>query len=140
MKIRTVAIIIAALLTSASTAQEMGDPAAGQTVFRKCMGCHAVGEGARNKVGPELNGIVDRKVAGVEGYNYSPAMTKAGEEGMTWTSENLHAFLEAPKTFMPGTKMAFPGLKEQADRDNVIAYLATFSTTGAPAAQAAPAQ
>jgi cytochrome c2 len=140
MEIRTLAIIIGVLLTSASTAQEMGDPAAGQTVFRKCMSCHAVGEGARNKVGPELNGVVGRKAGGLEGYKYSPAMMKAGEEGMTWTSENLHAFLESPKTFLPGTKMAFPGLKEQADRDNVIAYLGTFSATGAPAAPAVPAQ
>ena len=103
-----------------------GDAAAGERVFRKCMACHAVGEGARNKVGPELNGIVGSQIASVEDFNYSNTLAEMGEEGETWTAEALSAFLEAPREYAPGTKMAFPGLKDEADRENVIAYLASF--------------
>ena len=103
-----------------------GDASAGEAVFRKCMACHAVGEGAGNKMGPELNGVVGRPVAAVADFNYSSALREMGEEGKSWTPEKLSAFLEAPRAYAPGTKMAFPGLKDQADRDDVIAYLASF--------------
>lgn len=103
-----------------------GDAAAGETVFRKCMACHEVGEGARNKVGPELNGVVGRQIAAIEDFNYSGALVEMGEAGETWTPEALSAFLEAPRGYAPGTKMAFPGLKDEADRDDVIAYLSSF--------------
>lgn len=103
-----------------------GDAAAGEAVFRKCMACHDVGEGARNKVGPELNGIVGSPIAAVEGFNYSSALAEMGEEGNIWTPEELSAFIEAPRDYASGTKMAFPGLKDEADRDNLIAYLASF--------------
>lgn len=126
MGIRSLVILIGALLTSAAPAQEMGDAAAGETVFKKCMSCHAVGEGARNKVGPVLNGIVDRQAGTFPEYRYSPAMVKAGEDGLVWTADELAKFLASPKEHLPGTKMAFAGLKEQADIDNVIAYLATL--------------
>lgn len=127
MGIRSLAIILGVLLTSASTAQEAGDPSAGQTVFRRCMTCHSVGEGARNKVGPVLNGVVGRKAGTYEGFKYSPAMMKAGEGGLVWTPENLDTYLQSPKDAVPGNKMAFAGLKNQADRANVIAYLTTLS-------------
>lgn len=126
MVIRSLAILIGVLLTSASSAQEVGDAVAGEAVFKKCMTCHAVGEGARNKVGPVLNGIVGRPAGTFPDFHYSPAMLKAGEDGVIWTPENLAKYLLAPKEFVPGNKMAFPGLKEQADIDNVIAYLATL--------------
>lgn len=109
-----------------SNAEITGDAAAGETVYRKCMACHDVGEGARNKVGPELNGIVGREIAAVDGFNYSSALAEMGEEGKTWTPEELSAFIEAPREYAPGTKMAFPGLKDEADRNDVLAYLASF--------------
>jgi cytochrome c len=128
MGIRGVTILIGLLLASASmsSAQEAGDATAGATVFKKCMGCHAVGEGARNKVGPVLNGVVGRQAGTFPDFRYSDAMVKAGEGGLTWTAENLAKYLHAPKDVVPGNKMAFPGLKEQADIDNVIAYLASL--------------
>lgn len=129
MGIRTLAILIGVLLTSASSAQEVGDAAAGEAVFKKCITCHAVGDNARNKVGPVLNGVEGRTAGTFPEFRYSEAMVKAGEGGLTWTPENLAKYLHAPKELVPGNKMSFAGLKEQADIDNVIAYLATMPAT-----------
>jgi len=106
-----------------------GDPAKGENVFKKCKICHQIGEGAKNQVGPQLNGVVGRKAGTVEGFSYSPAMKEAGEKGLTWTDENLHKYVENPKDFVPKNKMAFVGLKKEDERDDVIAYLKKFSET-----------
>jgi cytochrome c2 len=108
-----------------------GDPEAGKKVFRKCQACHAVGEGAKNKVGPELNGIVGEAIAAVEGYSFSPALVAYAEEHPTWNVEELSAWLADPRGLVKGTKMVFPGLKKPEDVANVIAYLATFDENGA---------
>lgn len=107
-----------------------GDAAAGEKVFRKCKACHAVGEGAENKVGPVLNGVVDRAVAAADGFSYSDVLTSLAAEGKTWTPEELAAFLEKPRNYAKGTKMSFAGLRKEDDRMNVIAYLATFAAEG----------
>jgi len=139
MRSTSLALAVGTLMLAIGTAgaQEVGDAAAGEAVFKKCVACHAVGENARNRVGPQLNGVVGRQAGTVEGFRYSPAMVKAGEEGLIWTPESLAGYLHAPKEFVPGNKMAFVGLKEQADLDNVIAYLITFSPDYVPAAPAA---
>lgn len=108
----------------------LGDPAAGETVFRRCQACHAVGEGAENKVGPELNGVVGRVPGTLESYNYSNAMKSFGETNV-WDAETLHAFLSNPRKVVQGTKMAFPGLRKEEELNNIIAYLAQFDETGA---------
>ena len=119
---------ILALLASSVMADEItGDAAKGEKVFRKCKACHAVGEDAKNKVGPLLNGIVDREAASEADFTYSPAMEQASADGLVWTAGQLDAFLEKPKEFVDGTKMAFAGLRKEQDRANVIAYLATFN-------------
>ncbi|RAH99333.1 cytochrome c family protein [Acuticoccus sediminis] len=102
------------------------DPAAGEKVFRMCMACHAVGEGAKNKIGPELNGIIGRQPGHMEGFQYSPAMVSFGE-GKVWDEALLDQYLENPRTVVKGTKMAFGGLRRPEQRADVIAYLATFS-------------
>ena len=107
-----------------------GDPAVGEKVFRKCMACHQVGEDAKNRVGPTLNGIVGSRMAQVEGFKYSPALSALGEEGRVWTPEDLAAFLEKPRTWVPGVKMAFAGLRKEEERRDVIAYLAGFREDG----------
>lgn len=112
------------------TAFAEGDAEAGEKVFRKCKACHAVGEGAENKVGPQLNGIVGRSVASVEGFGYSDVLTGMAEEGKVWTPEELAAFLEKPRDYAKGTKMSFAGLRKEEDRMDVIAYLATFPAGG----------
>lgn len=104
-----------------------GDAAKGEKVFRKCKACHAVGEGAENKVGPELNGIVGRAAASVEGFSYSKALTTLAENGAVWSAEELDAFLTKPRAYAKGTKMSFAGLRKEDDRANVIAYLSTFA-------------
>lgn len=95
----------------------------GEKVFRQCVACHQVGEGAESRIGPALNGIVGAPAGAVEGFRYSDALESAADEGMVWTEENLHDFLEDPHDFLPGTIMGFPGLDDAADREAVIAFL-----------------
>lgn len=130
------ATIAASILCVAATitplaAQEMGDPAAGEKVFRRCMACHAVGAGAANKVGPELNGIIGEKPGIVEGFKFSPDLVTWGE-GKVWNEELMTAWLQNPKAVVPKTKMIFPGIKKPEELKNVIAYLAGFDESGAP--------
>ena len=135
MKVLALGLVMSALLAGSAFAG--GDAAAGANVFKKCASCHAVGEGAKNKVGPELNLLIGRVAGTAPDFKYSKAMTDAGAGGLVWSAETLYQFLTKPKDFVKGTKMSFPGLKEQADIDNVVAYLSTFS---APADGAAPAE
>ncbi|SDD40667.1 c-type cytochrome [Ruegeria marina] len=103
-----------------------GDAAKGEKVFNKCKACHAVGEGAANKVGPQLNGIVGAPAGQVDGFKYSDALTEAAAGGLVWDEENLAAFLAKPKDFMKGTKMTFAGLRKEDEIENVISYLQGF--------------
>jgi cytochrome c len=122
--IRTSTAALAALvLLTVSTPSIAQDAANGESVFKACRACHQVGEGAKNGVGPVLNGVVGRKAGTVEGFNYSEANKAAGAEGLVWTEEKLFAYLEKPMAFMPRTKMAYAGLKEESDRRDIIAYL-----------------
>lgn len=122
-------IILAGLMSALMPfgAMAEGDVATGEKVFKKCKACHAVGPKAKNRVGPLLNGIVGREAATVEGYKYSKAM-KAAE--LTWDVETLTTYLANPRKSVKGTKMAFAGLKKDADLANVIAYLAQFDPEG----------
>ena len=115
-----------ALLGSISVAAAQ-DAAAGEQVFHKCKVCHQIGEGAKNFVGPVLNGVVGRKAGTYPGYNYSEANKKSGD---TWDEATLKAYLKNPKAVVPGTKMVFPGLSSEQDIDNVIAYLKQFGPDG----------
>lgn len=103
-----------------------GDVDAGKKVFRKCKSCHAVGEGAKNKVGPALNGIINAAAGANPDFKYSDGMKAKAEEGLIWDEANLAAYLTKPKDVVPKTKMSFPGLKKEEDIANVLAYLATF--------------
>lgn len=96
-----------------------GDAAAGETVFAQCRTCHLVEEG-KNGVGPSLYGVIGRDAGSIEGFNYSDANANSG---ITWTPEVMFEYLEAPREYMPGTRMAYPGLKDPQDRADVIAYL-----------------
>lgn len=96
---------------------------AGEKVFRKCKACHMVGDGAKNRSGPPLNGIVGFPVGAIDGFRYSKAMKEAGENGLVWNEDELTAFLKAPKKYMKKTKMSFVGLKKDKDIVAVIEYL-----------------
>lgn len=100
--------------------------AAGKKVFKKCAACHQVGDGAKNKTGPVLNGIMGRQFGSVEGFKYSKVFQAAAEEGRVWDDAEMAAFLGKPKTHMKGTKMSFSGLKKESDQAAIIAYLASF--------------
>ena len=115
------------LSLTAGIASAEGDAEKGEKVFRKCRACHAVGEGAENKVGPQLNGIVGREIAALEGFGYSDALTELAAEKGAWTEKELAAFLEKPRDYAKGTKMSFAGLRKEDERADVIAYLATFT-------------
>ena len=104
-------------------AAQEGNPEEGAEVFKKCRACHDVGPEAKNKVGPVLNDIVGRKAGTIEGFTYSEANKAAGGKGLTWTEDVLLKYLENPLVFMPGTKMAFAGLKDEQDRKDLIAFL-----------------
>lgn len=110
----------------AGPALAAGDPAEGEKVFRKCMACHTVEEG-KNRVGPSLYHVIGRTAGTLEGFNYSDAMEAYGESGHVWNAETLKAYLAAPREVVEGTRMAFPGLKKEAEREDVIAYLMQFS-------------
>ncbi|MEH6645639.1 c-type cytochrome [Sulfitobacter sp.] len=101
--------------------------AKGEKVFRKCKSCHQVGEGAKNKVGPILNGIVDQAAGAVESFKYSKPMKKAAEGGLVWSEAELASFLANPKKYMKGTKMSFAGLKKEDDQLAVVEYLKSVS-------------
>jgi cytochrome c len=98
------------------------DAAAGKTVFAQCSICHQIGAGAQNMIGPVLTGVVGRKAATYPGFDYSDALKAAN---LTWTDDNLKKWLKDPSALVPGTKMTFPGLPNETDIDNVIAYLKT---------------
>ncbi len=101
--------------------------AAGEKVFRKCKACHQIGDGARNKTGPSLTGIVNAPVGASQGFRYSDSMKAAGRRGLVWTPKELAAFLANPKIYMKGTKMSYAGLKKEDDVKALIAYLSSFS-------------
>ncbi|WP_371809427.1 c-type cytochrome [Ruegeria sp. HKCCD6604] len=121
------AAVVAAFATSTYATEDLGDVEAGKTVFAKCKGCHQVGEGAENKIGPHLNGVFGRKAAGLDDFNYSKSLMRAGNSGLEWHADTLSAYIENPRAFASGTRMSFRGLKDPEDRANVIAYLRGFS-------------
>ncbi len=140
-KIAKLAFTAFTLLAFTGAAQAAGDAAKGKKVFNKCKACHKIGEGAKNAVGPQLNGIIGRKAASVEKFKYSKLLKGAGEAGLVWDEEILHKYLDKKgmnptlSDFIKSkggepkgkSKMAFAGLPKLEDRDNVIAYLKTFS-------------
>jgi cytochrome c len=113
----------AAPAAAVSYASLTGDATKGEKVFLQCKTCHVLDAGV-NKVGPSLNGIIGRAAGQVAGFSYSEANKNSG---LTWTEEQLFTYLENPQKTIPGTKMAFAGLKQPQDRADVIAYLKTAS-------------
>ena len=121
-KFVAVALAAAMALASGST-MAAGDAAKGKKVFKKCKACHTVNKGGKNRVGPNLFGIVGAKAASVKGYRYSKAMKGSG---LTWDEATLDKFLKKPKKFVKKTKMGFAGLKKDGQRADIIAYLKTL--------------
>ncbi len=121
-----VGLAVAALVALCGSAVAQ-DIAAGETSFKKCLPCHAVGEGAKNKVGPELNGLDGRHSGSVEGYNYTDANKKSG---ITWDEATFKEYIQNPRAKIPGTKMTFAGIKNEKEIANLWAYLKQFGADG----------
>ena len=121
------ALSAAAVLALTSSAFAAGDPDAGAKVFNKCKACHQIGPGAKNVVGPELNGLSGRKTGSVEGYNYSDANKNSG---ITWDEATFLEYISGPQKKIPCTKMTFAGIPDETDRNNLWAYIAQFKADG----------
>jgi cytochrome c len=122
MAFRVIFAAGAVLLAFAPLARAEGDPQAGEAIFKKnCVVCHTTDEG-KNKIGPSLHGVVGRHSASLSNFQYSDSMKSANKD---WDTQNLDQYLSNPRALVPGTKMIFAGLKNEADRQNVIAYLGT---------------
>ena len=120
--------VLAAIALAASTAAASAqDVAAGEQSFKKCLPCHAVGEGAKNKVGPELNGLDGRKAGITEGFNYTEANKNSG---ITWNESVFKEYIKDPRAKIPGTKMVFAGIKNEQEVNDLWAYLKQFGPTG----------
>ncbi|MGJ4930635.1 cytochrome c-550 CycA [Bradyrhizobium sp. HKCCYLS2038] len=124
LTLTTFIIVASSSLASAALAQ---DAAAGKTSFNKCLPCHAIGEGAKNKVGPELNGLDGRKSGTVADYNYSDANKNSG---ITWNEAVFKEYIKDPKAKIPGTKMTFAGIKNETEINNLWAYVSSFDKDG----------
>jgi cytochrome c len=128
MKRKYVCLVALAALAGSAAGALAADPAEGEKIFNhKCKVCHQIGEGAKNFVGPELNGLIGRKTGSVPDYNYSEANK---ESGIVWNEDNLKQYLADPKKMIPGTKMIFAGLPKESERDDLVAYLAQFDAEG----------
>ena len=103
------------------------DLAAGEQSFKKCLACHAIGEGARNKIGPVLNGLAGRPSGTIAGYSYSDANKNSG---ITWNKEQFLEYIRDPRAKIPDTKMIFAGIRNETEAANLWAYLAAFGPDG----------
>jgi cytochrome c len=121
----TMAVAATAWMPGLATAQS-GDAAAGQRVFNQCRACHTPDQGGRNGVGPNLWGIVGRNAASIEGFRYSANMRELATGGLVWNEDRLRAYITNPKAVVPTGSMSYPGLRNEEQLNNLIAYLNTL--------------
>jgi cytochrome c len=124
LTLSALAVIASAAATTVALAQ---DVAAGKTSFNKCMVCHSIGEGAKNKIGPELNGLDGRKAGTAPDYNYSDANKNSG---ITWNEAQFKEYIRDPKAKIPGTKMAFAGIKNDKEVNDLWAFISQHDKDG----------
>jgi cytochrome c len=124
MRSLVIASVLVGLSAGAALAQ---DVEAGERSFKKCLPCHSIGEDAKNKVGPVLNGLEGRKSGTVDGYSYSDANKNSG---LTWDEATFRDYIKDPRAKIPGTKMIFPGIKNEKEVGDLWAYLASYKPDG----------
>ena len=121
-------LIAAAVLIATSTGVALAqDAVKGAVVFKQCQVCHSIGPGAKNKIGPELNGLYGRPAGTVPKFDYSDANKHSG---IVWNEENFKEYVRYPRAFVRGTKMIFPGLKNQEQVNDLWAYVKRFDASG----------
>ena len=121
------AVLAAIALVASTAAASAQDVTAGEQSFKKCLPCHSVGEGAKNKVGPELNGLDGRKAGIAEGFNHTEANKNSG---LTWNESVFKEYIKDPRAKIPGTTMVFAGIKNEEEVNNLWAYLKQFGPNG----------
>ncbi len=128
------AIAALASITFALPAQSAANPVKGEELFKQCMACHAIGDGATHTVGPTLNHVFGRMAGSAEGYtNFSDAMKAKGDtDQLLWDEKSLYIFLAGPARYVPGTTMGFEGLRREQEIKDLLAYLITFSPAYTP--------
>ena len=127
MKTSILTALVLTMSFAASSVVRAQDIAAGKSSFNKCMACHAIGEGAKNKVGPELNGLDGRKAGTAADYNYSEANKNSG---ITWSETVFKEYIKDPKAKIPGTKMVFAGIKNEKEINDLWAFLSQYDKDG----------
>jgi len=127
MKKLTVSALIILASSVAASAALAQDVAAGKASFNKCLACHAIGEGARNKVGPELNGLDGRKAGTAPDYSYSDANKNSG---ITWNEAEFKDYIRDPKAKVPGTKMTFIGIRSEKEINDLWAFVSQYDKDG----------
>ena len=123
----TLSLLVSVASIAAASGARAQDVAAGETSFHKCMACHSIGDGAKNKVGPELNGIDGRKSGTAAGFNYSDANKNSG---ITWNKDQFLDYIKDPKAKIPGTKMIFAGIKNEKEAGDLWAYISSYDKDG----------
>ena len=123
---KNLAVAVALIVTSAG-ASFAQDVQKGENSFKKCLPCHSIGSGAKNKIGPELNGLDGRKAGTVPGFNYSDANKNSG---IAWTEETFKEYIKDPRAKVPSTKMIFPGIKNEQEVNDLWAYIKQFDADG----------
>jgi cytochrome c len=127
MKKLTLSALVIIASSAAASAALAQDAEAGKTSFNKCLACHAIGEDAKNKVGPELNGLDGRKSGTAADYNYSDANKNSG---ITWNETEFKTYIKDPKAKVPGTKMAFSGIKNEKEINDLWAFVSQYDKDG----------
>jgi cytochrome c len=127
MKKLTLSALVVIASSAAASSALAQDAAAGKTSFNKCMACHAIGDGAQNKVGPQLNGLDGRKSGTAPDYSYSEANKNSG---ITWNDAQFKEYIKEPKAKIPGTKMSFAGIKNEKEADDLWAFISQYDKDG----------
>ena len=120
-------ILTAVLIAAVSVPAMAQDAQKGKTVFNVCLACHTIGPGAQNKIGPELNGLDGRKAGTVSNFDYSGANKSSG---IVWNEETFEDYIKNPAAKLPGTKMIFPGIKNEQQEKDLWAYISQFDSDG----------
>lgn len=133
------ASLVALLAAGTGAADEIGDADRGAEIFGMCAGCHEVGKGAENGIGPHLNGIFGRRAGAVAGdYYYSEGLERMGADGLVWHLDTLDAYIENPKALVSDTRMSFGGIEDAQERADLLAYLRRYSDDPANIPEADP--
>ncbi len=129
LMISTLALAPLGAAQAEEAGEALGDAERGERLYRSCIGCHQVGEGAEHKEGPSLNDLFGRRAGSMEGFEYSKGLKRAYSDGMDWTFDRLDVYIQNPKSLVSDTNMDFRGVKKVEDRHDILAYLRSFSAS-----------